>query len=39
MTHLPEELTQRLLAFRAERDWKQFHNARNLATALSVEAS
>ena len=39
MTHLPEELTQRLLAFRAERDWKQFHNARNLAAALSVEAS
>ena len=39
MTHLPEELTQRLLAFRAERDWEQFHNARSLATALSVEAS
>ena len=39
MTHLPEELTQRLLAFRAERDWEQFHNPRSLATALSVEAS
>ena len=39
MTHLPEELTQRLLAFRAERDWEQIHNARSLATALSVEAS
>lgn len=39
MTHLPEELTQGLLAFRAERDWAQFHNARSLATALSVEAS
>ena len=39
MTHLPEELTQRLLAFRAERDWGQFHNARSLAAALSVEAS
>ena len=39
MTHWPEELTQRLLAFRAERDWEQFHNARSLATALSVEAS
>ena len=39
MTHLPEELTQRLLAFRAEREWAQFHNARSLAAALSVEAS
>ena len=39
MTHLPAELTQRLLAFRVERDWEQFHNARSLATALSVEAS
>jgi NTP pyrophosphatase (non-canonical NTP hydrolase) len=39
MTHLPDELIQRLLAFRAERDWEQFHNARSLATALSVEAS
>ena len=39
MTHLPEELTQRLLAFRAERDWAKFHNARSVAAALSVEAS
>ena len=39
MTLLPEELTQRLLAFRAEREWAQFHNARSLAAALSVEAS
>lgn len=39
MNVLPEELMQRLLAFRAERDWEQFHNARSLATALSLEAS
>ncbi len=39
MMHLPEELIQRLLVFRAERDWEQFHNARSLAAALSVEAS
>ena len=39
MTHLPEELTNRLLAFRTEREWEQFHNARSLAIALSVEAS
>ena len=39
MNVLPVELMQRLLAFRAERDWEQFHNARSLATALSLEAS
>jgi NTP pyrophosphatase (non-canonical NTP hydrolase) len=39
MTHLSTELTQRLLAFRAEREWEQFHNPRTLAAALCVEAS
>ena len=28
-----------LLAFRDDRDWAQFHSARNLSAALSVEAS
>lgn len=28
-----------LLAFRTERDWEQFHTPRNLAIALSIEAS
>ena len=28
-----------LHAFAAERDWDRFHTPRNLATALSVEAS
>ncbi len=28
-----------IMAFRRERDWEQFHSARTLATALSVEAS
>ncbi|MFQ3240428.1 MAG: NTP pyrophosphatase (non-canonical NTP hydrolase) [Lentimonas sp.] len=32
-------LTKALLAFRDERDWKQFHNPKDLATALSIEAS
>jgi NTP pyrophosphatase (non-canonical NTP hydrolase) len=32
-------LTKELLAFRDERDWKQFHNPKDLATALSIEAS
>ena len=39
MTHLPAELRSQLLAFRAERDWEQFHNPRTLAAALSVEAA
>lgn len=28
-----------MLAFRSGRDWEQFHTARSLATALSVEAA
>jgi len=33
-----EELRQRVAAFRDERDWRQFHSPKNLATAISVEA-
>jgi len=33
-----EELIQALLKFRNERDWEQFHNAKDLAIALNVEA-
>lgn len=28
-----------LIKFRDERDWKQFHDPKNLATALSIEAA
>lgn len=35
---LPDDLIQELLAFRAERDWEQFHTPRNLAISLSLEA-
>jgi len=28
-----------LIEFRNERDWKQFHNSKDLALALSIEAS
>ena len=34
-----EELTDALLKFRDERDWAQFHNAKDLALALSIEAA
>jgi NTP pyrophosphatase (non-canonical NTP hydrolase) len=33
------ELTDALRAFAREREWEQFHSPRNLAAALSVEAS
>jgi len=34
-----EELKLRVRAFVAERDWDRFHSPKNLAMALSVEAS
>jgi len=33
------ELKSRVQAFVAERDWERFHSPKNLAMALSVEAS
>jgi len=32
------EITQALLKFRNERDWEQFHNPKDLAVAINVEA-
>ena len=32
-------LTKRLIAFRDARDWKQFHNLKNLTASLAIEAS
>lgn len=34
-----EELKARVRVFVAERDWERFHSPKNLAMALSVEAS
>lgn len=34
-----KEITQALLKFRDERDWAQFHNPKDLALALNIEAS
>ena len=34
-----EEIIQALLKFRNERDWAQFHDTKNLAVALSIEAA
>jgi NTP pyrophosphatase (non-canonical NTP hydrolase) len=33
-----KEITQALLDFRDERDWAQFHNPKDLALALNIEA-
>jgi NTP pyrophosphatase (non-canonical NTP hydrolase) len=33
------DLRQRLLAFRSERDWEQFHNLRTLSTSIVLEAA
>jgi NTP pyrophosphatase (non-canonical NTP hydrolase) len=33
-----EEITAALLKFRNERDWEQFHNPKDLALAINVEA-
>ena len=33
-----EKLTDVIINFRNERDWAQFHNAKDLAMAISIEA-
>ena len=33
-----DELTKLVLDFREERDWKQFHNPKDMALSLSLEA-
>ena len=34
-----DELVKAVLAFRDERDWKQFHNAKDLAISITLEAA
>lgn len=36
---ISKALTEQLLAFRAERDWEQFHNLRTLSTSIVLEAA
>ena len=33
------EIIEQLKKFRDDRDWKQFHDSKNLATAISIEAA
>lgn len=34
-----KDTMKKLLDFRNQRDWKQFHNSKDLALAISIEAS
>ncbi len=34
-----KEIIEELIKFRNERDWEQFHDSKNLATAISIEAA
>ncbi|MCL6605655.1 MAG: nucleotide pyrophosphohydrolase [Paenibacillus sp.] len=34
-----DKLVEEIVAFRDERDWKQFHNPKDLAISLNLEAS
>lgn len=34
-----KDLTKRIIAFRNERDWKQFHNPKDVALSLVLEAT
>lgn len=34
-----QEITDKIVQFTAERDWDQFHNGKDLALALSIEAA
>lgn len=34
-----KQIIEALLKFRNERDWEQFHNTKNLAVAISIEAA
>lgn len=36
---IKSELLQELLTFRKERDWEQFHNPKDIAISLSIEAA
>src|ERR1035437_7007135 len=34
-----EEITNKIRGFRDERDWAQFHNAKDMAEAICIEAA
>ena len=36
---MTQETTDQILKFRDDRDWKQFHNSKDLAISISLEAA
>ncbi len=34
-----EDIQEKILAFRDDRDWSQFHNPKDLAISISLEAA
>lgn len=34
-----EDIQEKVLAFRDDRDWSQFHNPKDLAISISLEAA
>ncbi len=34
-----DELAKKIVEFRDDRDWKQFHSPKNLATSISIQAA
>jgi NTP pyrophosphatase (non-canonical NTP hydrolase) len=36
---IKEDTLKRLLAFRSERDWQQFHTPKNVAASVAIEAA
>ena len=36
---IDDNLKQQLLDFRRERDWEQFHNPKDVAISLAIEAA
>ena len=38
MSHLINDLTDRLIQFRDARDWRQFHSLKDLIASVSIEA-
>lgn len=34
-----EDLTRRIVEFRDERDWRQYHSPRNLAASITIESA
>ena len=39
MKEFQKELTRKIIAFRDERNWAQFHSSKDLAMCLSIEAN